>query len=395
VKRALPSLAGQPLEGQRAFVRVDFNVPLDQGKVTDATRVRAAVPTITWLRERGCRVVLASHLGRPKGIPRPELSLQPVVRLLETELGVPVDFRSDLGAETARATQRLGRGQVLLLENTRFWPGEETNDLELAQMFADLSDIYVNDAFGTAHRAHASTEGVAHLVKPAVAGLLMARELTYLEATLEHPQRPYLAILGGAKISGKIDVIDALLDRVDTVLIGGAMACTFFLAMGLEVGNSLVEEDRVEMATNLLDRAGDRLVLPETVVVAQALRSDVRWKEVPNDAVEPGWSVYDIGSAAAATFASHIGGARTILWNGPMGVFETPPFHEGTMAIAHSMAAATKSGSVTVVGGGDSAAAMNMAGLEREVSHVSTGGGAALKLLEGKVLPAIAALDDV
>ena len=185
MKRTLPSLAGQPLEGQRAFVRVDFNVPLDQGKVTDATRVRAAVPTITWLRERGCRVVLASHLGRPKGIPRPELSLQPVVRLLETELGVPVDFRSDLGAETARATQRLGRGQVLLLENTRFWPGEETNDLELAQMFADLSDIYVNDAFGTAHRAHASTEGVAHLVKPAVAGLLMARELTYLEGTLE------------------------------------------------------------------------------------------------------------------------------------------------------------------------------------------------------------------
>ena len=395
MKRTLPSLAGQPLEGERAFVRVDFNVPLDDGRVTDLTRIRAALPTITWLRERGCRVVLASHLGRPKGIRAPAFSLEPVKRVLESELGVPVEFLEDLGESAVRATQRLRRGQVMLLENTRFWPGEQVNDPALAQSFADLGDFYVNDAFGAAHRAHASTEGVAHLLAPAVAGLLMARELEYLSDALSNPKRPFLAVLGGAKISGKIDVIAALLDQVDTILVGGAMANTFFLAMGLDVGASLVEHDRVEMAHELIERAGDRLVLPETVVIARSLSPDAEWEEVTRNAVPPGWSIFDVGASSAEAFVERIKQASTVVWNGPMGVFETPPFDRGTMILAQGVADATDHGCVTVVGGGDSAAAVSAAGLEDRVSHVSTGGGAALELLEGKTLPGIAALDDL
>lgn len=395
MKRTLPSLAGQPLEGERAFVRVDFNVPLEDGRVTDLTRIRAALPTIAWLCERGVRVVLASHLGRPKGKRAPEFSLEPVKRVLEAELGVPVEFLDHLGKSAARATNRLRRGQVMLLENTRFWPGEVTNDPALAQSFADLGDMYVNDAFGTAHRAHASTEGVAHLLKPAVAGFLMARELEYLSDALDNPARPFVAVLGGAKISGKIDVIDALLERVDTILVGGAMANTFFLAMGFEVGGSLVEPDRVDMARDLMARAGERLVLPETVVVARSLSSDAEWKEVAHDAVEPEWSIFDIGATSANTFGERIKQASTVLWNGPMGVFETPPFDRGTITFAHAVADATDCGCVTVVGGGDSAAAVLAAGVQDRVSHVSTGGGAALELLRGKTLPGIAALDDL
>ncbi len=395
MKRTLPSLAGQPLEGERAFVRVDFNVPLEHGRVTDLTRIRAALPTITWLSERGARVLLASHLGRPKGKRGPEFSLEPVKRVLEAELGVPVEFLDHLGESAARATHRLRRGQVMLLENTRFWPGEETNDPSLAQSFADLGDMYVNDAFGTAHRAHASTEGVAHLLKPAVAGFLMARELEYLSDALDDPARPFVAVLGGAKISGKIDVIDALLERVDTIIIGGAMANTFFLAMGFEVGGSLVEPDRVDMARDLMARAGERLVLPETVVVARSLSSDAEWKEVARDAVEPEWSIFDIGATSADAFADRIKQASTVVWNGPMGVFETPPFDRGTKTFAHAMADATDRGCVTVVGGGDSAAAVSAAGVQDQVSHVSTGGGAALELLRGKTLPGIAALDSI
>ena len=395
MKRTLPSLAGQPLEGERAFVRVDFNVPLEDGRVTDLTRIRAALPTITWLSERGARVLLASHLGRPKGKRGPEFSLEPVKRVLEAELGVPVEFLDHLGESAARATHRLRRGQVMLLENTRFWPGEETNDPSLAQSFADLGDMYVNDAFGTAHRAHASTEGVAHLLKPAVAGFLMARELEYLSDALDDPARPFVAVLGGAKISGKIDVIDALLERVDTIIIGGAMANTFFLAMGFEVGGSLVEPDRVDMARDLMARAGERLVLPETVVVARSLSSDAEWKEVARDAVEPEWSIFDIGATSADAFADRIKQASTVVWNGPMGVCETPPFDRGTMTFAHAMADATDRGCVTVVGGGDSAAAVSAAGVQDQVSHVSTGGGAALELLRGKTLPGIAALDSI
>lgn len=395
MKRTLGSLEGQPLEGRRAFVRMDFNVPVEAGKVRDATRIEAALPTIRWLKDKGCRVVLASHLGRPKGQVKPEYSLAPVRQELESRLGMPVEFIPDpLSADAERVVRQLKRGDVALLENTRFLPGEESNDPELSDRLARLGDFYVNDAFGSAHRAHASTEGVARRLKPAVAGFLMARELEYLQGALEGAKRPFVAILGGAKISGKIDVIEALLPKVDELLVGGAMACTFFAAMGLPVGDSLVETDRVEMARELLERAGDKLVLPESVIVADRLASNARMKSVTRDRVEPGWAVYDIDQDAAERFTASIVRAGTVFWNGPMGVFETPPFDAGTVAIARGLAAATDRGAVTIVGGGDSAAAISRAGLADKVSHVSTGGGAALELLEGKELPGVAALDD-
>ena len=396
MKRTLSSLEGQPLEGQRAFVRVDFNVPLEGGKVADATRIVASLPTIRWLKERGCRVVLASHLGRPKGTPTPEFSLRPVVPVLERELGTPVAFGDDPTSDAAvQETRRLKRGDVLLLENTRFYPGETKNDPALAEAFARLGDFYVNDAFGSAHRAHASTEGVAHHLKPAVAGFLLAKELEYLQDALAEPARPFVAVLGGAKISGKIDVIEALLPKVDEILIGGAMACTFFAAMGLEIGNSLVEPEKIDLAKALLGRSGDTLVLPRGVVVAQGLAPGAPSRSVPRDAIEPGWAVYDIDESSAADFTRRIAAAKTVVWNGPMGVFETPPFDAGTVAVARGLAAATGKGATTVVGGGDSAAALVRAGLTDKVTHVSTGGGASLELLEGKELPGVAALDDL
>ncbi|UCF40599.1 MAG: phosphoglycerate kinase [Gemmatimonadota bacterium] len=396
MKRTLPSLEGQPLEGQRAFVRVDFNVPLERGRVTDTTRIVASLPTIRWLKERGCRVILASHLGRPKGKAAPEYSLRPVVPELERALGAPVQFLEDpLAEEAPHRTRQLKRGDVLLLENTRFYAGEERNDPELAAAFGRLGDFYVNDAFGSAHRAHASTEGIAHLLKPAVAGFLMAKELEYLQGALADPARPFVAVLGGAKISGKIDVIEALLPSVDTILVGGAMACTFFAAQGFEVGKSLVEPDRLDMARALLDRAGPKLVLPAGVTVAKELSSGAEIKNVRPDQVGAEWAVYDIDENAADQFARLITAARTVVWNGPMGVFETPPFDAGTVAIARALAAATSEGATTIVGGGDSAAAVVRAGLADRVSHVSTGGGASLELLEGKELPGVAALDEL
>jgi len=394
-KRALTSLADQPLEGERALVRVDFNVPLNDGKVADDTRIRAAIPTIAWLRERGARVILLSHLGRPKGKPDPKYSLKPVVPALERLLGVPVLFLDDPTSDAAvQATKRMKRGEVALGENTRFYPGEEKNDPELAKQFARLGDFYVNDAFGSAHRAHASTEAVAHLLKPAVAGFLMAKELQFLGDALRDPERPFIAVLGGAKISGKIDVIEALLPKVDEILIGGAMACTFFAAMGLETGTSLVEADRVDMAKSLLARAGETLVLPKGGVVAERLASDAPTRTVSRDGIAPGWAMYDIDEATRLDFAKRIKAAKTVVWNGPMGVFETPPFDAGTLAIARALADATAAGATTVVGGGDSAAAVAAAGLSEAVSHVSTGGGASLEFLEGKTLPGVAALDD-
>lgn len=394
MKRTLDALAGQPLEGQRAFVRVDFNVPLEDGTVRDAGRIEAALPTIRWLRERGCRVILASHLGRPKG-PDPKYSLRPVRVELERRLGIPVQFLDDpRRPDAATLTRQLKRGDVLLIENTRFFPGETTNDPALVDAFAALGDFYVDDAFGSAHRAHASTEGVAHRLKPAVAGLLMAKELAFLDQAVAAPRHPFVAVLGGAKISGKIDVIEALSPKVDSILIGGAMACTFFVAMGLEVGTSLVEPDRVDLARDLLTRTGVKLTLPETVVVARSLEPGAESRAVARDAIEPGWAVYDIAPAAAARFREVILGANTVVWNGPMGVFETPPFDAGTNAVARAMADATARGATTIVGGGDSGAAVTEAGLANQVSHVSTGGGAALELLEGKALPGIAALDD-
>jgi phosphoglycerate kinase len=302
--------------------------------------------------------------------------------------------------EAMKASASLGPGEVLLLENTRFLGGEETNDERLARALAEHGDLYVNDAFGAAHRAHASTEGVARHLRPAVAGLLMRRELEYLGSALASPKRPFVSVLGGAKISGKIDVIEALLPRVDRLLIGGAMACTFFRAMGLETGKSLVEEDRVELARTLLDRAGAKLVLPDDARVAQSLdpfKSGARAapaRVVPRDAIPADHAMYDIGDAAAARFAAVIAEAGTVVWNGPMGVFETPPFDAGTQAVARAMTAATRRGATTIVGGGDSAAAVAQLGLEGEMTHVSTGGGASLEFLEGKTLPGVAALDD-
>ncbi|MEO8226391.1 MAG: phosphoglycerate kinase [Gemmatimonadota bacterium] len=395
MKRSLASLDGNVLDGRRALVRVDFNVPLKDGVVTDDTRIRAALPTIKYLRDRGARVVLLSHLGRPKGGTDPKYSMRPVVRALETLLGAPVTFLDDPTSDAAvTATKRLPRGGVAVAENTRFHPGEETNDFALARQFAALGDLYVDDAFGSAHRAHASTAAVAELLKPAVSGFLMEQELKYLGGALETPKRPFVAVLGGAKISGKIDLIEALLPKVDAIIIGGAMACTFFRAMGLETGTSLVEEDRVSMAKSLLAKAGGKLLLPTGAVVAQKLEAGVETRSVARNDIPAEWAMFDIDEASARDFGGRIEAAGTVVWNGPMGVFETPPFAAGTLAIAHAMERATARGAVTIVGGGDSAAAVAQAGLADRMSHVSTGGGASLEFLEGKTLPGVAALDD-
>ena len=396
MKRTLDQLDATQFEGQRALVRVDFNTPLREGAVTDDTRIRAALPTITHLRNHGARVILLSHLGRPHGRPDPQYSLRPVQLQLERLLGAPVTFIEDPTSDDAvAATKRLPRGAVALAENTRFYPGEETNDPAFSERLALLGDLYVNDAFGTAHRAHASTEGVARLLHPAVAGFLMERELEFLGRALDDPRRPFVAIMGGAKISGKIDVIEALLPRADTILIGGAMACTFFKAMGFQVGASLVEDDKIDLAGKLLELAGDKLVLPAGAVIAERLATDAPTRSVSREEIPEGWAMFDIDETTEALFARHIGAAGTVVWNGPMGVFETPPFDHGTVAVAQAMASATAAGTVTVVGGGDSAAAVAQAGLTDRMTHVSTGGGAALEFLEGRTLPGVAALDDV
>ena len=390
-KRALRDLPAGALDGVRALVRVDFNVPVANGAVSDDTRIRAALPTIRYLREHGARVILLSHFGRPKGGPDPRYSLRQVLRPLETLLGAPVEFIEDPAAGVA-VTRRMPRGGVALVENTRFWPGEERNDPALARTFAALGDLYVNDAFGSAHRAHSSTAAVAQLLKPAVAGFLMEKELRYLSDALTDPRRPFVAVLGGAKISGKIDVIEALLPRVDEILIGGAMACTFFAAMGFGTGTSLIEADRVALARGLLGQAGRKLVLPRGGVIAPSLERASECREAPADAIPDGWAMYDIDQATRHDFRARLVRARTIVWNGPMGVFETPPFDAGTRAVAEALVAAGEQGAVAIVGGGDSAAAV--AGLENRLAHVSTGGGASLELLEGKVLPGVAALED-
>jgi phosphoglycerate kinase len=395
VKRTLEALDKGSLEGRRALVRVDFNVPLKDGAVSDDTRIRAALPTIKYLRDRGARLVLLSHLGRPKQGPDPKYSMQPVVRALEKLLGSPVTFLPDpTSGEAATVTRRLPRGGVAVAENTRFYPGEEKNDPGLAQQFAALGDLYVNDAFGSAHRAHASTEAIARILKPAVSGFLMERELRYLGEALHQPKRPFVAVLGGAKISGKIDLIEALLPKVDEILLGGAMACTFFKAMGLETGSSLVELDRIDLARNLMKKAGKKLVLPEGAVIAQELAGNAKTRVVKRGDIPPGWAVYDIDPDTEKRFGASIEKAGTVVWNGPMGVFETPPFDHGTLAIARSMAKATANGAVTVIGGGDSAAAVAQARLADKITHVSTGGGASLEFLEGKELPGVAALDE-
>lgn len=394
-KRTLADLDASQLDGQRVVVRLDLNVPLKDGVVGDDTRIRASLPTIQHLRRHGARVVLLSHLGRPRGKVDPQYSLRPIAQALEALLGAPVTFLEDPTSDNAvQQVRHLPRGGVALAENTRFHAGEEANDGALADRFAALGTMYVNDAFGSAHRAHASTEAIAHRIKPAVAGFLMEKELRFLGETVDNPERPFVAILGGAKISGKIDLVEALLPKVDRILIGGAMACTFFKAMGLEVGNSLVEDDRVEMARALLAKAGDKLVLPSGAVIAERLSGDAPTREVARDAIPAGWAMFDIDSGSVAQFAEIIESAKTVIWNGPMGVFETPPFDAGTLGVAKALARATAKGATTVVGGGDSAAAVTAAGLDDEVTHVSTGGGASLEFLEGKPLPGVAALDN-
>ena len=396
-KLTVRDLAPEQLRGKRALVRVDFNVPLDADRhVTDDTRIRAAIPTIELLLDRGARVVLLSHLGRPKGKPESKYSLQPVAkRLAELLPNRKVSFVESTDSDEAlKATKQLKDGEVLLLENTRFLGGEETNDERLARALGELGDFYVNDAFGSAHRAHASTEGVARHLKPAVAGLLMEKELAYLHGALESPKKPFVAILGGSKISGKIDVIEALLPKVDALLVGGAMACTFYKAMGLETGKSLVEPDRVEMAEELIEKAGTILILPHDAVVAPSIEEGNKAKTVGRENIPADMAMLDVGPRTAESYARAIASAKTVLWNGPMGVFETPPFDKGTRAIADAMAQATSKGATTIVGGGDSAAAVEQAGLAENMSHVSTGGGASLEFLEGKTLPGVAILDE-
>jgi phosphoglycerate kinase len=394
-KASVKALSATQLRGARALVRVDFNVPLDdRGHVTDDTRMRASLPTIEHLLANGARVILLSHLGRPKGRPESQFSLAPVAKHLRELVSKKVVFSDSVDIPTlVKASKSLtDQSPILLVENTRFFPGEEKNDDALAGEFAQLGDLFVNDAFGAAHRAHASTEGVARHLRPAVAGFLLEKEMEYLGRALSDPPRPFIAILGGAKISGKLDVIEALLPKVDGLLIGGAMASTFYRAMGLETGTSLVEPDRVDMAKKLLHRAGPRLTLPHDVVVALSL--DGQSHTVKREAIPKNEAVYDIGAATQASYARAINTAKTVLWNGPMGVFEKPPFDAGTQAVAEAMARATDHGATTIIGGGDSAAAVMQAGLDDRVTHVSTGGGASLEFLEGKVLPGVAALDD-
>ena len=388
------TLRDVPLSGKRALTRVDFNVPLKEGRVTDDTRITAALPTVRALCEAGARVILMSHLGRPKGKPDPAQSLLPVAERLQQHLGQRVHFAEDcVGPAAESAASALANGEVLLLENLRFHAEEEKNDPAFAQQLARLGDLYVNDAFGSAHRAHASTEGVTRFLSPSVAGFLMEKELEYLGRALGSPARPFVAVLGGAKISGKIDVIQQLLPRVDRLLVGGAMMFTFLRAQGKATGRSLVEEDRIEMAKSLLAGAGaEKLILPIDVRVANGLDGADPGSVVSCDAIPAELSGVDIGPETVRRYAEILGGARTVVWNGPMGIFEVAPFAQGTLAVAEALAAATRAGAVTVIGGGDSAAAVAQAGLEGAVTHVSTGGGASLEFLEGKVLPGVAAL---
>ncbi|AFZ02170.1 phosphoglycerate kinase [Calothrix sp. PCC 6303] len=396
-KKTLASLSASELTGKRAFVRVDFNVPVEKGAITDDTRIRAALPTIQDLTSKGAKVILASHFGRPKGV-SDDLRLTPVAKRLSELLGQDVIKCDDcIGDEVAAKVAAMENGQVLLLENVRFYKEEEKNDPEFAQKLAANADLYVNDAFGTAHRAHASTEGVTKYLSPSVAGYLIEKELQYLENAIANPQRPLVAIIGGSKVSSKIGVIETLLEKCDKLIIGGGMIFTFYKARGLSVGSSLVEDDKIELARSLEAKAKEKgvtFLLPTDVVVADKFAPDANSQTVSIENIPDGWMGLDIGPDSIKVFQEALADCKSVIWNGPMGVFEFDKFAAGTEAVAHTLADIGKNGAITIIGGGDSVAAVEKVGLADQMSHISTGGGASLELLEGKVLPGIAALNE-
>lgn len=409
-KQTLGSLlsSGFDLNGKRVLVRADFNVPLDpQGNITDDTRIRASLPTIQALTQAGAKVILTSHLGRPVKkdketgavkIAREGNSLAPVATRLSQLLGQPVAFAPDcIGPEAEAVVNRLENGQVALLENVRFYPEEEDNDPEFARKLASLADLFVNDAFGSAHRAHASTAGVTAYLQPAVAGYLVEKELQFLSGAIENPRRPLAAIIGGSKVSTKIGVIERLLEKVDKLLLGGGMIFTFYQAQGIQTGKSLVETDKLDLARSLMEKAKERgveLLLPVDVVVADRFDKDAQAQTVSIHAIPEDWMGLDIGPESIKAFQAALQGCQTVVWNGPMGVFEFDRFALGTEAIARTLADLTQAGATTIIGGGDSVAAVEKVGLADKMTHISTGGGASLELLEGKVLPGIAALTE-
>ncbi len=398
MKKSIKDLTN--IEGKRALVRVDMNTPLDENKnVSDDTRIRAILPTVKELQKKGAKIILVAHLGRPKGEKNPEFSLAPVAKRLAELLGGEIMFLNDcIGEEVENKLKDLKNSQVALLENIRYYKEEEKNDEEFAKKLAKLADFYVNDAFGAAHRAHASTEGVAKYLKPAVSGLLMEKELSALGGLLSNPVRPFVAIVGGSKVSTKIGVLDNLLDKVDTLIVGGGMTYTFVKSQGYSVGKSIVEDDKLDVAKDLMKKAQEKnvnLVVAQDVVVADDFSEKANTKVVDAKAIPEGWEGVDAGVKARADFAKAIEGAKTILWNGPVGVFEIDKFSEGTKAVAKAVMEATKNGAKSVLGGGDTVAAVEKFALPKEnFSHISTGGGASLEFIEGKVLPGVAALDD-
>ena len=397
-KKTIANLSAADLAGKRVLVRVDFNVPFDNGSITDDTRIRAALPTIKELISNGAKVILCSHMGRPKGKVVDSMSLTPVAARLGELLGQKVTMCDDcVGESVTAAIGGLENGQVALLENLRFHSEEEGNDPEFAKQLAANADLYVNDAFGTAHRAHASTEGVTHYLSPSVAGYLIEKELQYLQAAIENPQRPLVAIMGGSKVSSKIGVIETLLEKCDKLIIGGGMIFTFYKARGLNVGKSLVEDDKLELAKSLEAKAKEKgvdFLLPSDVVLADNFAPDANAKTTSIDNIEDGWMGLDIGPDSIKLFQDALSDCKAVIWNGPMGVFEFDKFAAGTEAIARTLAELTGTGTTTIIGGGDSVAAVEKVGVAEKMSHISTGGGASLELLEGKVLPGIAALDE-
>ena len=396
-KKTVANLSASDLSGKRVLVRADFNVPLDNGSITDDTRIRAALPTIQDLASKGAKVILCSHFGRPKGVTE-KLRLTPVAVRLSELLGKEVKKTDDcIGDEVAATVAAMQDGDVLLLENVRFYPEEEANDPEFAKKLASVADLYVNDAFGTAHRAHASTEGVTKYLSPSVAGFLMEKELQYLGSAIDNPQRPLAAIIGGSKVSSKIGVIEKLLEKCDKLLLGGGMVFTFYKARGLSVGKSLVEDDKLELAKSLEEKAKERgvtFLLPTDVVVADKFDAAANTQTVAVESIPDGWMGLDIGPDSVKTFQDALADCKTVIWNGPMGVFEIEKFAAGTEGIARSLAGLTQTGTTTIIGGGDSVAAVEQLKLGEQMSHISTGGGASLELLEGKELPGVAALDE-